>query len=54
MHQPGKVINPARGQLNRENERFPVFVCAGEFGLARRVRPSRPVSRQSAHSPYLG
>ena len=24
--QPGKVANPARGQLNRENEFFPVAV----------------------------
>ena len=40
--QPGKVANPARGQLNRENEYFPVRVRAGEFGLARRVRQSRP------------
>ena len=24
MDQPGKVDNPARGQLNRENEYFPV------------------------------
>ena len=24
--QPGKVANPARGQLNRENEYFPVRV----------------------------
>ena len=23
MHQPGKVVNPARGQLNRENEYSP-------------------------------
>ena len=26
MDQPGKVANPARGQLNRENEYFPVSV----------------------------
>ena len=26
MDQPGKVANPARGQLNRENEYFPVPV----------------------------
>ena len=25
---PGKVADPARGQLNRENELFPVRVCA--------------------------
>ena len=28
MDQPGKVANPARGQLNRENEHFPVRVQA--------------------------
>ena len=28
MNQPGKVANPARGQLNRENEHFPVPVRA--------------------------
>ena len=27
-NQPGKVANPARGQLNRENEYFPVPVRA--------------------------
>ena len=33
------------GQLNsRENEVFPVPVRAREFGLARRVRQSRPAS----------
>ena len=41
--QRGKVANPARGQLNRENEYFPVRVRASEFGLARRdsAVPSR-------------
>ena len=28
MDQPGKVANPARGQMNRENEYFPVPVRA--------------------------
>ena len=28
MDQPGKVAHPARGQLNRENEYFPVRVRA--------------------------
>ena len=28
MDQPGKLANPARGQLNRENEYFPVRVRA--------------------------
>ena len=27
MDQPDKVANPARGQLNRENEYSPVPVC---------------------------
>ena len=26
MDQPGKVVNPARGQLDRENKHFPVHV----------------------------
>ena len=42
IYQPGKVVNPARGQLNRENEYFPAPVRAWKFGLARQVRPSRP------------
>ena len=42
MDQPGKVSNPARAQLNRENEHFLVPVSALDIGLARRVRPSRP------------
>ena len=28
MDQPGKVANPARGQLNRKNEDFPVPIRA--------------------------
>ena len=52
MDQPSKVANPARGQLNRENVYyFPVRVRACEFGLARRVRQSRPAS--ACPSPYL-
>ena len=46
----GKVANPARGRLNRENEYFPVRVRACEFGVARLVRQSRPASACS--SPY--
>ena len=42
MDQPGKVANPGRGQLNKEDEYFPVSVRAWECGLARQVRPSRP------------
>ena len=53
MDQPGKVANPARGQLNRKKQYFPVRVVrASEFGLARRVRQSRPASACS--SPYSG
>ena len=52
MNQPDKVANPARGQLNRENGCFPFRVCAWEFGLARRVRQSRPA--QPAHSSHSG
>ena len=52
MDQPGKVANPVRGQLNRENEYFPIRVRAWEFGLTRRVRQSRPASAYS--SPYSG
>ena len=44
MDQPGKVANPARGQLNRENKYSPVPVRASEFRLARRVQSSRPAS----------
>ena len=29
--QPGKVANPARGQLNRENEHFPVPVRGSPY-----------------------
>ena len=46
MGQPGsKGANPARGELNRENDFFLVPVRAWEeIILARRVRPSRPAS----------
>ena len=46
MDEPGKVANPARGQLNRENGNFPVPVRANGFG--------GPIPRQPAHSPYAG
>ena len=36
--------NPTRGQLNMENNVYPVPVRAGEFDFARLVRPSRPVT----------
>ena len=45
IDQPVKAANPARGQLNRENEYFPVPVrTMVQFGLARQGRPSRPAS----------
>ena len=50
--QPGKIVNPARSQLNRENEYFYVLVRARQFGLARRVRQSRLASACSF--PYSG
>ena len=47
MDQPGKVANPARGQLVRENEYFSV-PCVPEK-LVARDGFSRPVPRQPAH-----
>ena len=49
MDKPGKVASLApRGQLNGENNHFPVRVRAREFGLARRGFGSS-VPRQPAH-----
>ena len=48
MDQPGKVANPARGQLNRENEYFPTSPCVPENSVSRDGF-SRPVPRQPAH-----
>ena len=50
MDQPGKVANPARGQLNKENN-IPLSPCVPE-NLVSRDGFSRPVPRQPAHS-YL-
>ena len=47
MDQPGKVPNPARGQLNRENN-VPLSLCVPE-NLVSRDGFSRPVPRQPAH-----
>ena len=47
MDRPGKVANPARGQLNRENN-IPLSPCVPE-NLVSRDGFSRPVPRQSAH-----
>ena len=38
------IANPARREVIRENEYFPVHVRAWDFGLARRVRQSRPTT----------
>ena len=48
MDQPGKVASPARGQLNRENEYFPLSPCVPENSVSRDGF-SRPVPRQPAH-----
>ena len=47
MGQPGKVANPARGQLNRENS-IPLSPCVPE-NVVSRDGFSRPVPRQPAH-----
>ena len=47
MDQPCKVANPARGQLNRENN-IPLSPCVPE-NLVSRDGFSRPVPRQPAH-----
>ena len=47
MDLPGKVANPARGQLNRENN-IPLSPCVPE-NLVSRDGFSRPVRRQPAH-----
>ena len=47
MDQSGKVTNPARGQLNRENSCFPVLVRAEN--LVSRDGFGSPVPRQPAH-----
>ena len=52
MDQPGKAASPARGQLNREIYFLAVPDRAWEFGLARRIRQSRPAS--ACAYPYSG
>ena len=47
MDQPGKVANPASGQLNRENE-YSLSLCVPE-NLVSRDGFSRSVPRQLAH-----
>ena len=47
MEQPGKVAHPARGQLNRKNEHFPVPFAPEP--LVSRDRFGSPVPRQPTH-----
>ena len=51
MDQPGKVANPARGQLNREDEysNIPLSSPYVPENLVSRDGFSRPVPRQPAH-----
>ena len=46
--QADKVVNPGRGQLNSENEYFPVPVCGPE-NLVSRDGFGSPVPRLPAH-----
>ena len=46
--QLGKVANPARGQLNRKNEYFPLLVRSLRI-WSRETRLGSPVPRQPAH-----
>ena len=52
IHQPGKVANPARGQLNRENGNslspFAPDNLVSQDGFG------RPVPHQPAFSPHSG
>ena len=47
MDRPGKVANPARGQLNKEND-IPLAPCVPE-NLVSRDEFSCPIPRQPAH-----
>ena len=48
MDQPGKTANPARGQLDKENEYLPIRVRAPD-NLVSRDGLGSPVPRQAAH-----
>ena len=52
MDQSGKVANPARGQLNRENEHFVSLYPFAPENLVSRDGFDRSVLRQPAHSSY--
>ena len=49
MDQPGRVANPYRGQLNRENKYFRVRVRALEFESRKKDKFGSPAPRQPAH-----
>ena len=51
MNQPGKIANPARGQLNREDKHVSLSPCA-PGNLVSRDGLGRSVPRQHANSPY--
>ena len=53
MDQPGKVANPARGQLNRKNN-IPLSPCVPENMVSRDEFFSRPVPASACLSPYSG
>ena len=51
MDQPGKVANPARGQLNRENN-IPLSPCVPENSMSQinaalQLKGSKPTSKKS-------
>ena len=49
--QPYMIVNPARGQLNREFDFFPLSPLAPD-NFASRDGFARPVPRQPAHSEH--
>ena len=51
MDQPGKVPNPARGQLNGGKRNFSLSPFAPE-NLVSRDGFGRPVPRHPAHAPH--
>ena len=50
MHQPGKIISPARGQLNRKNEHFPFRVRSLYFG----ANKDHPTHRSALSTVFVG
>ena len=54
MDQPGKVANPARGQLNRENEHFPVRVPWKDKSIDCVQSDIRPAQKPARHILICG